>query len=114
MRMATRLASTQIASTAKNPDTASRVISSTYFGNSGAAKVALILPTTKPISPSASACCMIRSEEHTSELQSLMRISYAVCCLKQNTMHATSPSRNEEQPGNSPTPGDTTSSEKTQ
>src|SRR3546814_9599448 len=24
----------------------------------------------------------IRSEEHTSELQSLMRISYAVCCLK--------------------------------
>src|SRR3546814_3986850 len=23
-----------------------------------------------------------RSEEHTSELQSLMRISYAVCCLK--------------------------------
>src|SRR3546814_10706175 len=32
-----------------------------------------------------------RSEEHTSELQSLMRISYAVCCLKkeqkQNTSH---------------------------
>src|SRR3546814_4931008 len=26
---------------------------------------------------------MIRSEEHTSELQSLMRISYAVFCLKQ-------------------------------
>src|SRR3546814_1341927 len=25
-----------------------------------------------------------RSEEHTSELQSLMRISYAVLCLKQN------------------------------
>src|SRR3546814_3766912 len=25
-----------------------------------------------------------RSEEHTSELQSLMRISYAVVCLKQN------------------------------
>src|SRR3546814_1162814 len=25
---------------------------------------------------------MIRSEEHTSELQSLMRISYAVFCLK--------------------------------
>src|SRR3546814_7281210 len=24
-----------------------------------------------------------RSEEHTSELQALMRISYAVCCLKQ-------------------------------
>src|SRR3546814_5399474 len=27
-----------------------------------------------------------RSEEHTSELQSLMRISYAVFCLKQNTL----------------------------
>src|SRR3546814_7507274 len=26
-----------------------------------------------------------RSEEHTSELQSLMRISYAVCCLKNTT-----------------------------
>src|SRR3546814_3366726 len=36
----------------------------------------------------ASACahacwvCCVRSEEHTSELQSLMRISYAVFCLK--------------------------------
>src|SRR3546814_9789561 len=28
------------------------------------------------------AFCGIRSEEHTSELQSLMRISYAVFCLK--------------------------------
>src|SRR3546814_3187341 len=29
-----------------------------------------------------------RSEEHTSELQSLMRISYAVFCLKKNTKHS--------------------------
>src|SRR3546814_9308784 len=28
-----------------------------------------------------------RSEEHTSELQSLMRISYAVLCLKNNNTH---------------------------
>src|SRR3546814_2435739 len=28
-----------------------------------------------------------RSEEHTSELQSLMRISYAVFCLKKNTLY---------------------------
>src|SRR3546814_1246282 len=28
---------------------------------------------------------LLRSEEHTSELQSLMRISYAVFCLKQQT-----------------------------
>src|SRR3546814_5081622 len=29
----------------------------------------------------------LRSEEHTSELQSLMRISYAVFCLKKNKTH---------------------------
>src|SRR3546814_9776219 len=29
--------------------------------------------------------CSDRSEEHTSELQSLMRISYAVFCLKKKT-----------------------------
>src|SRR3546814_4559169 len=32
-----------------------------------------------------------RSEEHTSELQSLMRISYAVFCLKKKTTKTTSP-----------------------
>src|SRR3546814_7340432 len=31
-----------------------------------------------------------RSEEHTSELQSLMRISYAVFCLKKKNKHNTS------------------------
>src|SRR3546814_3942671 len=29
----------------------------------------------------------LRSEEHTSELQSLMRISYAVFCLKKKNTH---------------------------
>src|SRR3546814_10573020 len=33
-----------------------------------------------------------RSEEHTSELQSLMRISYAVFCLKKKTKIATATS----------------------
>src|SRR3546814_9352288 len=32
--------------------------------------------------PLTSGCATVRSEEHTSELQSLMRISYAVFCLK--------------------------------
>src|SRR3546814_6137834 len=32
----------------------------------------------------------VRSEEHTSELQSLMRISYAVFCLKKKKKHNTS------------------------
>src|SRR3546814_1067210 len=31
----------------------------------------------------------MRSEEHTSELQSLMRISYTVFCLKKKTKHQT-------------------------
>src|SRR3546814_6389219 len=31
-----------------------------------------------------------RSEEHTSELQSLMRISYAVFCLQKKTTHTNS------------------------
>src|SRR3546814_6432913 len=30
---------------------------------------------------------LLRSEEHTSELQSLMRISYAVICLKKKKKH---------------------------
>src|SRR3546814_8940677 len=40
---------------------------------------------------------MKRSEEHTSELQSLMRISYAVFCLKKTKqMHTTSRNTNQE------------------
>src|SRR3546814_9160510 len=35
--------------------------------------------------PAAAASAGHRSEEHTSELQSLMRISYAVFCLKKKT-----------------------------
>src|SRR3546814_7781238 len=36
----------------------------------------------RPMSASYSATASLRSEEHTSELQSLMRTSYAVFCLK--------------------------------
>src|SRR3546814_1897243 len=36
-----------------------------------------------------------RSEEHTSELQSLMRISYAVFCLKKKTQRQTTDTYNE-------------------
>src|SRR3546814_3756582 len=35
------------------------------------------------------ALCLERSEEHTSELQSLMRISYAVFCLKKKKITQT-------------------------
>src|SRR3546814_1864351 len=41
------------------------------------------------ISVTASLIVIVRSEEHTSELQSLMRISYAVFCLKKK-IHVTS------------------------
>src|SRR3546814_5280375 len=34
-----------------------------------------------------------RSEEHTSELQSLMRISYAVFCLKKKNTHTNTPNQ---------------------
>src|SRR3546814_6861558 len=42
---------------------------------------ALVPPTVSRLIPSRG-CVPSRSEEHTSELQSLMRISYAVFCLK--------------------------------
>src|SRR3546814_1748263 len=41
----------------------------------------------KPASSPSSPASRIRSEEHTSELQSLMRISYAVFCLKKKNTH---------------------------
>src|SRR3546814_6225471 len=45
-----------------------------------------------PPQASAWASPRLRSEEHTSELQSLMRISYAVFCLtKKNTTSPTQP-----------------------
>src|SRR3546814_2897927 len=44
-----------------------------------------ILGPTTCYRPSSNARLTNRSEEHTSELQSLMRISYAVFCLKKKT-----------------------------
>src|SRR3546814_10920192 len=44
---------------------------------------------TAKVVPSVARCSLhaLRSEEHTSELQSLMRISYAVFCLKKKTYY---------------------------
>src|SRR3546814_3279656 len=42
----------------------------------------------RPVRPSNTTAGR-RSEEHTSELQSLMRISYAVFCLQKNTHNNT-------------------------
>src|SRR3546814_2078126 len=41
------------------------------------------------IAPKRGTDVLMRSEEHTSELQSLMRISYAVFCLKKNKIDST-------------------------
>src|SRR3546814_5376938 len=38
--------------------------------------------TLRAVHPDLLSTLLVRSEEHTSELQSLMRISYAVFCLK--------------------------------
>src|SRR3546814_971567 len=40
-----------------------------------------------PVMPGCLGMDAMRSEEHTSELQSLMRISYAVFCLKKQKTH---------------------------
>src|SRR3546814_7373135 len=51
---------------------------------SGLTCMRIHMPSVMVSSPSAR-----RSEEHTSELQSLMRISYAVFCLKKKTKYPT-------------------------
>src|SRR3546814_7783914 len=49
-------------------------------------QVSHIARTTCPRPPMPDGRADSRSEEHTSELQSLMRISYAVFCLKTTTI----------------------------
>src|SRR3546814_2864942 len=45
------------------------------------------------LGPGQSPQVMLRSEEHTSELQSLMRISYAVFCLKKKNQQKSETSK---------------------
>src|SRR3546814_9138044 len=52
-----------------------------------AARSADLIRASASVPPRATRCR--RSEEHTSELQSLMRISYAVFCLKKKTQATT-------------------------
>src|SRR3546814_5988402 len=50
------------------------------------------------VSRSLAACegALLRSEEHTSELQSLMRISYAVFCLKKKNRQNAPPTKHDQ------------------
>src|SRR3546814_7705897 len=59
-----------------------------FFGAAGPRNTGVRRGTTNPGSHRPRGGSRSRSEEHTSELQSLMRISYAVFCLKKkNTQH---------------------------
>src|SRR3546814_5423391 len=69
------------------PASADRLQGDRQPRSSGTADDATSSPRTAETAPRA-ACSYVlawRSEEHTSELQSLMRISYAVFCLKKKT-----------------------------
>src|SRR3546814_10679568 len=74
-------------------DTASRLLIGSVDGLSPLAVLCLLylitMVTTELLSHATVAVLMtpiaVRSEEHTYELQSLMRISYAVFCLKKKT-----------------------------
>src|SRR3546814_5276000 len=62
-------------------DASKRWISSPFRARSEPPQIAC------DIGPRCDAISGARSEEHTSELQSLMRISYAVFCLKKKTYY---------------------------
>src|SRR3546814_2855158 len=66
------------------PSHAAKVKSGPGTANAGLTKLRWTAPATAACGnrPRAAARSIPRSEEHTSELQSLMRISYAVFCLK--------------------------------
>src|SRR3546814_10295030 len=69
----------------RRSSTATRPCARRWRGRRGAKRSFLILPP--PASGRGAKHCSlqrhdVRSEEHTSELQSLMRLSYAVFCLK--------------------------------
>src|SRR3546814_940394 len=64
------------------------------FAAPAAARPLKIAPAPSVTEPVAASTAPIRSEEHTSELQSLMRISYAVFCLKKKKQKRASKKQN--------------------
>src|SRR3546814_8097397 len=64
----------------------------TYAMIAAGLAIIYLLPRLTNAIPSPLICIVVltvRSEEHTSELQSLMRISYAVFCLKKKNNNTT-------------------------
>src|SRR3546814_965040 len=77
-------ASTQIGEAAVHQKGSSLAIVKISPGRAGSSIRLATMPCRSGTSPVTSVQWLgkVRSEEHTSELQSLMRISYAVFCLK--------------------------------
>src|SRR3546814_3307852 len=65
--------------------------------------VTVMVLNSTGVPPAARMPALARSEEHTSELQSLMRISYAVFCLKKKKHHKQQKSLTYEQIQQQPT-----------
>src|SRR3546814_969280 len=81
----TFLRSTSRASRVMKPAVRSSPLSDSSYSTSARAMPRRIAPAW-PVVPPPLAVTKMRSEEHTSELQSLMRISYAVFCLKKKNV----------------------------
>src|SRR3546814_3841409 len=60
-----------------------------YHGNIRLMRWISLAVSTKETTQGSLRVAILRSEEHTSELQSLMRISYAVFCLKKKKYTST-------------------------
>src|SRR3546814_4064435 len=58
------------------------------IGSSMAGSIDEAIPSSTVPAPASPHRCSTRSEEHTSELQSLMSISYAVFCLNKTQPHS--------------------------
>src|SRR3546814_2068480 len=72
--------------TTVNPPSAPRWASNRCWSPKACASRSLMLAKPTPVD-SVAPPVVGRSEEHTSELQSLMRTSYAVFCLKKINIH---------------------------
>src|SRR3546814_2644882 len=65
-----------------NPGSSSATVASASMAKAPHSWLSIVDNDSRFLESWASKCLERRSEEHTSELQSLMRISYAVFCLK--------------------------------
>src|SRR3546814_7902643 len=85
-----RLASAGISTWSLDPAATMRPsrTTTTASGTGAASGLTSVAPTMASGAAAGGASVVARSEEHTSELQSLMRISYAVFCLKKKTTQA--------------------------